>query len=151
MNPMNQPLTEADLETIRDRAAADDHAPADVIRLLAEVDRLRAEAEATKRDGSDPLYWFHVANDMERNAVDAIAERDEARAEAARVPELEGKVAKGRAVLTDRIAEWKAEQEKWQNMPTSAMDSADWLNVEFQQHRLGEVEDLLDRFDAATA
>jgi hypothetical protein len=142
MNPMNQPLTEADLEAIRDRA------PADVIRLLAEVDRLRSEAEAMKREKSDPLYWFHVANDMERNAVDAIAERDEARAEAARVEE---RLIKGRAVLTDRIAHWKAEQERWQSMPTSAMDSRDWLAVEFQQHRHGEAEDLLDKFDAATA
>lgn len=133
---MNQPLTEADLEAIRDRAAAakpraetrwrrpllsaaemERHAPTDVVRLLAEVDRLNAEA----------------------------------RAGAARVPELEGRLAKGRAVFTDRIAKWKAEQEKWQNMPTSAMDSSDWLNAEFQQHRLGEVEDLLDRFDTATA
>lgn len=59
------------------------------------------------------------------------------------------KLAAGRKVLTDRIAQWKAQQEIWQNMPTSAMSSNDWLNVESQQHRLGEVEDLLDEFDAA--
>lgn len=61
------------------------------------------------------------------------------------------KLAAGRAVLTDRIAKWKAQQEVWQNMPTSALDQADLLRIEFEQHRQGEVEDLLDEFDAATA
>lgn len=59
------------------------------------------------------------------------------------------KLAAGRKVLTDRIAQWKAQQEVWQNTPLSPLDRADLLRIEFEQHRLGEVEDLLEEFDAA--
>lgn len=129
-------------------------AAADLDALLREIGRLSnhaqegwdaAEQAARERDA----YQRAKAENDERfqlAAADARAERDAA---TARAELLQARLAACRTALTDRVAELKDVQERWRNMPTSAMDTSDWFIAENQQHRLGEAEDLLERFDAA--
>lgn len=74
----------------------------------------QAAAKAARRPYHLPLGESET--DLNRNAPDDITHL------LSLVEQLQGQLDQGRAVLTDRIAEWKSEQARWQNLPTSVMD-----------------------------